>query len=102
MDHVKQVKSRYIWIDKDILDLVDPFIHLALAVAHYATFLVCPMRSDTFFCDFVHPAAADLYLDPDTGVAHEGTVQSLVTIVLRMIYPVANAVVLIMIKTCDK
>ena len=101
MDHVKKVKSGYIRAHQDILHLRDPLVHLALAFAHDAFFLVCPVGRDTFLSDLVHPFAAYLYLYPDSSVAHQRTVQSLISVVLRMVDPVAHAVFLIWIKSCD-
>ena len=101
MDHVEEVKCGHVRIYKDVLDLGDPLVHLALAFAHDTAFLVCPMCSDTFLRDFVHSAAAYLNLHPDTCVAHQCTMESLVAVVLRVVHPIAYTVFLIWIKAGD-
>jgi len=91
VDQVEKVECVDIRIDKDFLDLRDPFVHLAL-VAGEAVLLVCPVSGDTFLCDFVHPARTDLHLYPYTCLAHQCAVQGLVAVVLRIVHPVADAV----------
>ena len=100
MDHVEQVESVNIRIHKDFLYLGDPFVHLAL-VARKAVLLVCPMCSDTFFSDLVHSSRTDLDLDPYTCTAHEGTMKGLISIVLRIVYPVSHTVSLVSVHACD-
>ena len=97
VDHVEQVESSHVRAHKDVLHLCDPLVHLALAFRYDAFLLVCPVGCDTFLSDLIHPFAADLDLYPDSGVAHQSTVQSLVSVVLRMVHPVADTVFLVCI-----
>ena len=53
---------------------------------------IFPMRSKTLFCNFVHTVATNLYLNPLTLFRHQSDVESLISICLRMVEPVAQAV----------
>ena len=101
MDHVKKIEGSDVWINEDILHLVDPLVHFACSGLHESVLLVCPVSCDTFLCNLVHSARADLNLHPDTCVAHESTVESLISIVLRVVDPVTDTVCLISVDACD-
>ena len=101
MDHVEKFQSGYIRIYKDILYLGDPFVHLALILFSETVLLVCPMSCDTFFCNFIHSGRADLDFNPESGIAHQCAVKSLISVVLRIVHPVADTVSLVSVKTCD-
>ena len=97
VDEVEELEGVDVWVHEDRLDLGDPFIHLAGILVCESVLLVCPVSCDTFLCDLMHALASDLYLYPDTGVTHESTVESLVSVALRCVDPVSDAVVLVFI-----
>src|SRR5450432_2094600 len=57
--------------------LLEPFIKTAFITS---TFLVFPMRRETFFCDLVHALGANLYFHPFPLRSHYSGMQGLVSI----------------------
>ena len=70
-------------------------------VAFFTSF-VFPVRSNTFFGDVVHLAAADLYLDPSSLRTHDSDMQCFVAIWLRLLHPVTNSSGVVFVNVCNQ
>ena len=101
MYDVQKFEGIDIRADENFLDFGQPLVHLIVILAYVAVLLVCPMCSDTFLRDVIHPLRPDLNLDPDARLAHKSTVKRLVAIALWMLDPVPHAVRLVSVKSCN-
>ena len=73
---------------------MEPLVQFALVLGNLADFalLVFPMGGKSLFGNLVHAVAAYLHLYPSALLRHEGDVERLVAVGLRMVEPVAQTV----------
>src|SRR5574344_459156 len=88
VNHIQQVECTHIRTHKYLLDLGKPFVHLTVIFTQIAIFLVCPMCSNTLFCNIVHSLSPDLNFNPDTSLTHQCTMESFIPIALWMLDPI--------------
>ena len=88
-DRIEKIESVGFGIFEYFFDCFQPNIQFRFFVG--TTYFVFPMSRKSPFGDFVHFSAAYLYLRPVSVGAHDGYVQSPVTIGFGVAYPVAGA-----------
>src|SRR5574344_752862 len=71
---------------------MQPFFKFAFIFATVTTFFVLPMSSKSLFGNIVHTLTTNLYFYPFTVIAHQGDVQCLIAICLRMTHPIAESI----------
>ena len=54
MDHIKKIEGVDVRIHENVLDLVDPLVHLACSCVSKAVLLICPVCCNTFFRNLIH------------------------------------------------
>ena len=88
-DRIEKIESVGFGIFEYFFDCFQPNIQFRFFVG--TTYFVFPMSRKSPFGDFVHFSAAYLYLRPVSVGAHDGYVQSPVTIGFGVAHPVAGA-----------
>ena len=59
------------------------------------------MGCESLFCYLVHAVGANLYLNPASLLTHQGNVECLVSVGLRMVQPVAQTVGMALVNLAD-
>ena len=101
MDYVKELESVHVRADQNLFHLGQPLVHLAVILAQIAFLLICPMGGDSLLGYIIHPLGTDLYLDPYSLVAHQGAVESLIAVALRVFYPIPYPVWIVSVNAGD-
>ena len=101
MDDVQKFERIDIRANENFLHLGQPLVHFIVILTYIAVLLICPMRGDTFLRNVIHTLGANLHLDPDTSLAHQCTMQGLISVALGMLHPVAHTVCLVPVNSCD-
>ena len=101
MDDIQKFERIDVRAYENFLHLGQPLVHFIVILTYIAVLLISPMRGNTFLRDVIHSLGANLYLDPDTCLAHQCTMQGLISVALGMLHPVAYAVCLIPVNSCD-
>ena len=101
LDGIEEVHGVWLWIVQNFLDGAQPVVQFILVLGIFATFLVFPVSGKAFFCHLVHAVASDLYLYPSTQFTHQGNVESLVAVCLRVVEPVAETVRMTLVYLAD-
>ena len=99
LDGVEEVHGVRLWVVEDFLDGVEPVVELC--VFAYFTLLVFPVGGEALLRYLVHALRADLHLYPLAGLRHQGDVQRLVAVGLRVVGPVAHAVGVRLVELVD-
>ena len=90
LDSIEQIERIWLRVVKDFLDRIEPAVEFALVVRRILI-LVLPMRSKSLLCNVVHTIGTNLHLNPFALLAHEGVVERLIAVGLRIGKPVAEA-----------
>ena len=89
---IQEIDGVRLWIIQNLLDGVQPLVQFVFAVlGGLPALLVFPVGSKSLLRHLIHAFRAYLYLYPLSCVAHERSMQSLISIGLGMGEPVAEA-----------
>ena len=101
LDGIEEVHRIRLRIVQNLLDSAQPVVQLVLILSIFATLLVFPVGCKSLFCYLVHAVGADLYLYPASLLTHQGNVESLVSVSLRMVQPVAQTIRMALVNLTD-
>ena len=90
LDSIEQIERIWLRVVKDFLDGIEPAVELALVVRRILI-LVLPMRGKSLLRDVIHTIGTNLHLNPFALLAHEGVVERLIAVGLRIGKPVTEA-----------
>ena len=86
---------------ENFLDGAEPVVQFVFVFRIFAAFLVFPVGCESLFCHLVHAVGTDLHFNPSSLLAHQGYVQGLIAVCLRMVEPVAQAVGVTLVYLAD-
>ena len=94
LDSIEKVHGIGLWVVEYLLDGAQPVVQLALVLRIFGilALLIFPVSSKSLLCHLVHAVASYLHLYPSSLLRHQGYVQCLIAIGLRMTQPVAQSV----------
>lgn len=101
MDDIQKFERVDVRAYENFLHFGQPLVHFIVILTYIAVLLICPMRGNTFLCNVIHTLGAYLHLNPDTGLAHQCTMQGLVSVALGMLHPISYAVGLVPVNSCN-